>query len=383
VIKKIITGVFLCAFLLALVLPMFFINTQANKISATENRRLSNFPLVFDESGKLNHGLRLSFISWLNDNIGFRSEFVKIYATIKFKFFRISPSPLIHIGKDGWYYYTGDQNIEIARGTYYLPDEMLETIAYKQKLVNQYYTNKNIDYFLITLPSKSSIYPEYVQESYHIRETPVDIVEHYLKNENNFHVINPKKYQFSHKDKGKLFLKQDFHWTSLGSYYAYAYIIETLSAAGAIPKNTTPVEIVIAERNYGTGEVAAYLGCTGLLSDETAPDVQWDKHGIILDSGEYFDKIMDICNRDGRFHYPCILENPNAENGTLLIYGDSQFMPGRNIPQYFAEHFKTVVYAGIDPHINQELEDFVKPDIVLYETVERYINYRLPYFEIP
>ncbi len=47
----------------------------------------------------------------------------------------LSPSSLVHIGKGGWYFYTGDNNLEIGMGTYSLTPELLEQIRVTQERI--------------------------------------------------------------------------------------------------------------------------------------------------------------------------------------------------------------------------------------------------------
>jgi hypothetical protein len=325
----------------------------------------------------LSKGLKDDFSAWLKDNVGFRAEFIKTTAWMKLYAFHSSPTSQIHMGKDGWYFYTLDQNLDIAKGEYTLTDDMLKTIAANQQKINDYYKTLGVDYFLMLTPSKVSIYPEYIKGYYTIRETPVDILKKYLEAHTDVKVISPKQTLLDHKNKGKLFLQQDLHWTTLGSYYAYQHIVKELNADVMQDK---PIDVNVGEMDYGPGEVAGMFGDFEILPHETAPYVYWDQNGKYLEKGEYYDHIKAICEEDKTHDLLlslAVLENPKANYGRLLIYGDSQISTPKLIPNYMSEHYKEVVNVGISPAINTTLDEYVKPDTVIFSCSERYINIRL------
>ncbi len=78
-----------------------------------------------------------------------------------------------------------------------------------------------------------------------------------------------------------------------------------------------------------------------------------------------------------------MLENSDASKGTLLIYGDSQWSTGRNLPDLLGEHFKTVVSTRVRS-VNTALTEIVQPDVVIFGVSERFIsNILLRRMEVP
>jgi hypothetical protein len=140
------------------------------------------------------------------------------------------------------------------------------------------------------------------------------------------------------------------------------------------------MEISIEARDYGVGGIAGMCGDAEILKHETAPYVYWEETAKRIDSGDYYNNIKKICGSETTYDLLlslAILENSNAENGTLLIYGDSQIETAREIPNYLSEHYKRVVNVGINPVIKPELDDYINPGTVLFSCSERYINIRL------
>ncbi|MCI8654230.1 MAG: hypothetical protein HFF11_11195 [Angelakisella sp.] len=105
-------------FSLLLIIPILNIDWIGGGVSETENRVLAGLPFSIDQTTRTISTSRKSIESYINDNIGFRSFFVKLYTNLKFKGLGIVTSDRVQKGRDGWYFYTLDSNIELASGDY-------------------------------------------------------------------------------------------------------------------------------------------------------------------------------------------------------------------------------------------------------------------------
>lgn len=357
-----------------LILPVLLLNRVPNKVSNTENRKLAAFPNFFDKEGKWSPDLKTGFENWINDNIGLRDQFLKIAANIKVKVFHISTSEKVHIGKDGWFFYTNDNNLKIASGEYPLDDLMLETIARKQQAISNYYKSQGINYILVLTPSKASVYPEYIGGAdYKVDVSPIDIVEDYLRQNTDVKVLNTKRNLIKNKEKEKLYLKTDTHFTQYGSYLVYRSICNYLIDHSII-LDDAPTNVEISKGNL-RGEFSAMLGVPDLLRPEEVPMVEWKKHTTEIKTGKQYEMINNLCKQDNdtKRYQPYLYENPKVDGKTLLIYGDSQWMPMRNIPRLLGEHFGEVASIRMrSPNIT--MDSIVQPDVVIFGCSERYIN---------
>lgn len=359
------------AFITMLLIPILFINKIPNQISANENRKLAEFPQIFDENGELESNLKNGFETWLGDNIGFREQFVRIAASIKVKMFHMSTSERVHIGKDGWYFYTLDDNLKIADGSYPLTEDLLMKFAENQQAISDYYKSRGVEYVLVLTPSKASVYPEYIGgANYEVGVSPVDIAENYLKEHMDIHVVNVKPANVQEKEKGKQFLKTDTHWTQRGSYTAYRAVAEYLKEQGII--STQPVEVSFSESEQ-VGEFSQMLG-GNILKPETVSAAQWAMHSVFITEGERYERMEQVRQQTGSPYGITCLKNDMAEDKRLLIYGDSQWETGRMIPQLLAEHFLEVVLFNMNTEPTISMDEVVKPDVVICSCSERYIN---------
>ena len=358
--KKIRDYFLIIAFLILLFAPLITLNKSSNKISEIEKRYLSTFPKLFDENGKIIFtGLRSGIENWINDNIGFRDNFIKLRNNISLNVFKTSPSDKVEIGKDGWYFYTLDNNIQIAQGSYPLSEEELEKIKTNQEKVKELLDSKGIKYALIIAPSKVSIYPEMIASGdYAIRETPSDIITSYLTNNSDVNVISLKNALLENKDK-QLYFKTDSHWNETGAYIGYTTLLDRLNEYGWITNK--PVEVNYVNSSH-VGDLAEMLGYI-LEPEETLDSV------IVSPQAERIQQ-----NYIGQVYVPYIYNNQNIEGKKLLIYGDSMFGQW-NIPELLAESFAEVYYVWSYDMLEETINT-VQPDIVLYEIAERQV-YRL------
>lgn len=205
-----------------------------------------------------------------------------------------------------------------------------------------------------------------------VQETICDQLEKYLEQHTTVNVLNIKPYLLDHKSDGKLYLKTDTHWTQLGSYVAFTAIDEKLNELGV--KESQSLDVNFTEGNT-KGEFSLMLGADGILGEECVPIAQWQSHVMQVEKGEFWNNLTEFNQNDsdGR-RYPVVLyENASALNKTLLIYGDSQWMTTRNLPQWLGERFQKVVSMRIRS-IRPQLDRLVDPNVVIFGCSERLVD---------
>lgn len=357
-------------FAVLIFVPLSKTDIVGGKVSQTENRVLADFPVSKNDFGNIEIS-RPAVESWIGDNIGFRSRFVEVYSDIKTKLFQLPASFSVVKGAEGWYYYTGDHNIEIATGDYPLTMHDLELIAKYQQQISDYYKSLGKAYILMLTPSKVSVYPEYLPMADDaVERTLVDIVSDYLNAHTDVIVYNSKRNLLASKSDGQLYHKTDTHWNDRGSYAVYKGLFATMVDNGlAVGK---PIDVTFVDSEH-KGEFSYMMGNPNLLPAEKAPFAEWVHSFYSIESGETYEAGATLQNAYNPAFKFSLLQNDTAENQKVLqIYGDSQLEMYRKIPMYLAENFSTVFNYAIR-NVSSSVDTVGNPDIVVFSCSERYI----------
>lgn len=358
-------------FVVLLILPLVLVRRTGAEVSQKENRILAAYPDILQEDGSFNPGLGRELKAWFEDHIGLRDQFVSLCANIKYHIFHLSPSEKVHIGKDGWFFYTMDENLEIASGTYRLTDEMLAQILAKHRAIRDKLKERGTDYVIVFPTSKVSIYPEYLRYgSGEVRKTPVDIVADYLENNSDLKVIRLKDILLDAKEGHQLYFKTDTHWTQIGAYIGYQEIHRRLTEMGLCM--TPMVDATFEDAEY-VGEFGAMMGVS-LPAEPTVNTVfsrQATSGGTSSRAELFYKDISQIGIAKSCYYY----EKHGTEGPRTMMYGDSMFgvSGGWNASNLLAENFPEFSYVW-DWNIREKLLDDLQPELVIYEMTERYLN---------
>lgn len=361
------------------VLPVVTADHSSNAVSATENRYLANFPQIFKEDGSLNENLRSGFEEWFNDHLGGREQLVRLSAGVKVHLLHKSSSPKVHTGRDGWYYYTQDENLQIASGEYTLTPEMLEQTLNNHLRIRDKLKSRGMEYVIVLPTSKVSIYPENMYfGDQQVRETPVDIVADYLEAHSDLKVVRLKEALLSARESHQVFFKTDTHWTQAGAYTAYREIISRLKGWGMC--EAEPVDVSFEESEY-IGEIGGMLG-TFLPAEPTERLILQQRNAVLNPDCERYTRLSQATAAAG-IHNPCYYyENPAVTGPSVIMFGDSLFggsmnggvmFGGWSATELLAESFPEFTYIW-DTNLNEEFLNIAAPDIVIYELSERFLN---------
>lgn len=357
-------------FIIIILLPLIFFNKNYGVNLENENRNAASFPDI----GNTSLDFKTQYNQWLNDNIGFRNFWITFNGFIKLHIFNTSPTEKVQKGKDGWYFYTQDNNISIAEGRYPLEDNTLEIIAEKQQEISDYYELQGKKYILVLTPSKTSIYPEFIDSGeYILTETPCDILEKYLKQNTTVEVLNLKhKLIDAKKNEIKLFLKTDTHFTGYGGYIAYCGILEKLNELEITSDHPMKVQIFQTEVK---GEFVGMYGSNVLMENECVPDITFENNSCSIIEGKKYTILQQINNINAHSKElgTSLLVNYNKNKENLLIYGDSQWMECRHIPNLLSQHFNITIRTSIGK-IDNQIDNIIDCDTIIFGCSERLIN---------
>lgn len=378
--QKMLKIVFICCFCLLLAIPIALTDFGGGSVSVTENRTLASFPsLEFNEKHTFSD-FTTEFENYCGDNIGLRSQFNKIHTAFNYGVMNI-PSDAVHVGKDGWCFVTRNQNVDIATGAHVIAEETMKKIADYQQAVSDHYRSLGKEYYLLLIPSKASVYPEFLAGGdFTVSETTVDRLTDYLTTHTDVNVINLKGTLTEHKSENQLYLKTDTHWNSYGSYIGYKAIMERLYRDGTIEK-TVDFDPKLVPGKTVQGDLSDMIG-SGALPPEEQLVYQWESSFQIDRSSEKYTRlntVLDQIQANGRIEISrhekkYTNDNPEANQKSLLLYGDSMYLTEHGQgTEYLAESFSNFQYVRVRT-VSKAIDDTVDPDIVIFECYERLIE---------
>lgn len=350
--------IFLALSLTILLMPLTHFNMSDK--DETENRKLTPLP-HFMIGDSLNPKIGRELESYFGDRFRFRNELLDIHHTLENKLAKKNSQALI--GLDGWLFYRGDNSERLFMKSIHFSQKDLERIAVNLKARQSWLAAQGCEYFLLVAPDKSSVYGEFYSPGLIPPNSPNRVEEllYYLDAQNispHLRYVLPEL--LSHKEEGELlYYKTDTHWNEYGAYWGYLALMEEICAK--YPE-LTPV-------NISANEWERYDQATGdlvnMLALRDVPPTTYLRPKPI--AGWHFKYLKN----EGRTGVHTV--NPQ-KSLRVLMFRDS--FTTALVP-YISETFGEVEYIwdnDMNSPKNQEKIKSFKPDIVIQETVSRYVH---------
>lgn len=363
-------------------LPISHINRD--NVSIQENRTLAKYyPLIDDDTGRMNFNFGKNFESWFNDRFYGRKSFIKTSKKIDMLINNELKNFDAMAGKENWLFTKRWGSEDMFRNKYLYSDEELSEIKHRLESLQMWLAKHNSKFYLMLVPDKERLYGEYYPDGYtkENEQAKIEQVYEFVKNHTDVPVAYPIEAMEAAKKDHLLFYKTGTHWSHRGAYAGYLELFKML-------KKDFPNLKVMKENDFNiTPQFSAdedIANALGIDAKNTFPktDMTYDvfevKKPTVTSVHEFIDKHLKI----ETFDY--ISSNP-ANKLSAIVYGDSQFL---RMNWYVAESFKKMqhIYVGYgrDFDIPYMAEDIVKfaPDIFVVETGERFLN-RLLKIETP
>ncbi len=340
--------------------------------SETEKRVLApppNQPTSFSELVPFFSSLD----NYLSDHFGFRDFFLHRYQReLKKRFGKSSMHPHVIEGLDGWYFYNHFDLFQDFLGQRALTEDQLRKWLDQQQKKQNWLKKHNIKYLYIVAPNKHSIYPNYLMKnSMELKGVSrYEQLSNYIEGKFPEYQINLHPILQSSRHTSPLYYKNDSHWNKLGAYLAFQAIFDRISQWFPEEKFITNFEF--AEDQTGIG------GNTGEGGDlvrlirqqqitETYPEIQnFPQCGSYTVDIPY--PLSNVRQQAGTYSFTRSCPKRNLK---AVIFRDSFFVP---LEPFFSENFAETIYLwkGYDQQNIIELLEYLTPDIVIEEVVERH-----------
>jgi len=361
---KIVILAFLSTLFFPLILQPFSINNSIN----WENRKLAQFPEIpqkWSDAKKIFSKLD----NYLKDNIPLRPIMISLYNTISYQI-GVSPTKNIIFGKKDWLFNNSESVAEQQLGRKVLDKK--EVVQNCKVLIknSKYFSSRNIPFYFFVAPDKHTIYKEYLPNYFNnlgFFNTNFNKIDNHLNQKTNLKPIDIRAKLLEMKPKNHLlYYKLDSHWNELGGFIAYREIMDVINSKreNKLTKLKYKKNITIGFPKKFKGSLYKRLGVL-MKKLENVPYIDLEENKII--KSKLIGSIGAYKAKETRIITTSTLNAP-----TLLLIRDS-FSDA--MIRYYAHSFSKIILVHHEyGDWNTKILKDHKPDIVIFEMVERYLG---------
>ncbi len=330
------------------------IGVDEGKFSASEMRK----PTTFKNLSKYDNAQQFlkDVENFFNDRVYFRGAYIALYQALGLESlsaaFKVNNSSVK--GSDDWLF-LGNSYSQVL--DYTKNEGKLDTAAVAHRVkqfkhLQDLAAKYSIPFTVLIGPNKHTIYSEFLPEwfkpksEYRFADAVLDLAQ-----KEHVHVIYPKKEILAEKARAtsqgtRIYYKDDTHWNHAGAFVAFKELW------GELQKQGTLFDLPKAIR----------------LEDSKKPF-----NGDLISIGKYDDSYKD--ELDYKYVLDSATDPNNLKKGHLLLLADSYseaLMPLYDMA--FAKitrlHWTTITMPKY-----KELVETLRPDVIIFETVERDLSH--------
>ena len=168
---------------------------------------------------------------YLNDHLGFRPFFVRVYNQMYYSFYNIAKANSVLIGKDNMLY--EENYIKAHLGLDYIGQKAIQDKVFKIKKIQDTLATKGIDLIVMLAPGKASFYPDHIPESYDGKgsgSTNYKTYKHEIE-KTDINLLDFNKWFVDIKGTVdfKLFPKNGIHWSRSAQVLVIDSLLKSIS----------------------------------------------------------------------------------------------------------------------------------------------------------
>lgn len=165
---------------------------------------------------------QIKYEEYLEQNIGFRTFFVRLNNQISYSLFTKAKAEGVIIGKDNYLYEL--DYIKDYIGANYKGDSTISSEMKKLSFIKNKLKEKNIDLVFVFAPGKASFFPEYIPDEYVKKQSGISNYKAYLSKCKEYGItfldLNSLFVERKKTEKYPLYTKCGVHWSVYGSILA-------------------------------------------------------------------------------------------------------------------------------------------------------------------
>ena len=362
-------------FLAALFTPLLTWTLQRDVLySEAEKRELQPFPSITPHKSIVDFSR--AFDSYFQDHFGLREWLIHRYHQEMKKRFGTSGLPLVVEGWNGWLFFSGDQILEDLKGQQRFSAE--EEQRFWQILTRKeaWLKKRGTAYIFMVAPNKQSVYPEYLPLHYQqLKKT--SRLDHLLAGRADGEhppLLDVRPQLRQHKSAIRLYDKSDTHWNYQGAFLAYQALMERSRSLFPAFQPRENFHFVPDWQEGMGGDLALMIGRRQSTVEQRPMVDTSDFSTVQKQLPEELSRLLALPQLK-----PFHSEKKKGQLRVLVLH-DSFFNP---IRPFTCESFQEALYvwqyydASTLEFFNRAnltaLLDIFQPDLVIEETVERFL----------
>lgn len=352
-----------CAFVL--IFPITKISSE--QVSKAENRNLAKFPSLTGEGG-FHYEYGKQFEAWLNDHFRGRDKALRIYGRVESFLNGKRETEQAMEGREGWLFYKGDHSVENFQNRRNFTEKELREIKEKLEQKKEYCASFGARYYVLIAPDKNKVYGEFYP-SHYFKINPIGRGEQlyrYLKENSDVKVVYPLSALLEAKKENQLYYKNDTHWNQAGAFIGYREIMKVIARDDeALPIfSFEDFDRELVKKQHGDLQ-----GMLGIRDWQEEDPVLRFKTGAFYRTKQPDIETTKFVASVGR---PYLITVRDEAPYHVFVFRDSFT---ENLLPFFSQQFGHVEYLWTrDFFRNAAAVREKKPDIVIEEVVERYVQ---------
>lgn len=367
----------ICIFVSALSVPLLTWLVQKDVFySEVEKRELHPFPVITGLDSVA--GFTRAFDSYFQDHFGLREWLIHRYQREVSKRFGISGVPYVVEGRDGWLYFSSERVLDDFKGKLRFSEDDTQLFWRKLRQKEAWFKERGAAYIFLVAPNKQSIYPQYLPQHYLELQQPgrLDQLLAARPDSDGKVFLDVRSRLRQNKTRIRLYDKSDTHWNYQGAYLAYQTLMERIQLL--FPDIQVPGSFRFEPEwgEYVGGDLALMLGRRHSVVEKRPIVETRGFAGVEKELGAQLTALLTLAQLK-----PFYSEN-RARKLRVLVLHDSFF---NHLKPFMGESFGEVLYIwqyydkftleffNSNNHL-ADLMDIYQPDLVIEETVERFLH---------
>jgi hypothetical protein len=276
------------------------------------------------------------------------------------------------IGKERWLIYTAEGSIDDYQHINAFSQADLLRLQQDLDTLNEDLHQKGIKFLVVIPPNKNTIYPEYVPDEIPVINGPsrYDQFMEYMRQHGKTQILDLRPALLEARKTRVVYFAKDTHWNDHGAVVGYQQIMLALQPDFPVLEPHPLSDFQEITQTGVARDLAQNIIAPDLVSDDIVLSPLYVSNTAYVQT-KYDSRRLTIAT------------NPNAALPKAVIYHDSFFY---NLIPLIGDHFHKAFFIPLNspPEVwNFSWIDNEKPDIVILEFTERYIDQISKYVNLP